>query len=236
MSTAEAFTTAAPHDRDDVDYRSLSTAAIASIVFGLLSALVVAAGRVSFESALATSILPLVGAALGLMALRRIQSAPDAYSGRGAAIAGVALSLVFLVIGLAFAGYVHATEVPDGYTRTSFAEFKPDEKDLRADRPIPPEVAALNGKKVFIKGYFRPDSSRFTSNVREFLLVRDNNQCCFGDLSTVQFFDQVAVAAVDGVTVDYSPRLFRMGGRLFIRPENIGSGLPVYILEADYAG
>jgi hypothetical protein len=201
-----------------------------------LSLLVVVAGRSSFESALAASPLPLIGAALGIVALRRIKAAPEARSGRGAAIAGIVLSVVFLTAGLAFAGYIHATEVPDGYIRTSFAEFKPDEHDIRGNRAVPAEVAALDGKKVFIKGYFRPDSSRFTSNVREFLLVRDNNQCCFGDMNTVQFFDQVAVATVDGVTVDYSPGLFRMGGRLHIRPQNLGSGLPVYILEADYAG
>jgi hypothetical protein len=236
MSTAEAFTAADVDDQSDIEYRSLSPAAIASAVFGLLSVLVRFAGQTSFESALAASPVPLIGAALGFLALRRISEAPDARSGRGAAIAGIALSLVFLVGGLAFAGYVRATEVPPGYVRTSFADFKPDEHDIRGNRPVPPEVAALDGKKVFIKGYFRPDSSRFTSNVREFLLVRDNNQCCFGDLSTVQFFDQVAVATVDGVTVDYSTRLFRVGGRLHIKPENLGSGLPVYILEADYAG
>jgi hypothetical protein len=236
MSSAEAFTTAAVDDQADIEYRSLSAAAIASVVFGLLSLLVVVAGRSSFESALAASPLPLIGAALGIVALRSINAAPDARSGRAAAIAGIALSMVFLAAGLAYAGYVHATEVPDGYIRTSFAEFKPDEHDIRGNRPVPPEVAALDGKKVFIKGYFRPDSSRFTSNVREFLLVRDNNQCCFGDMNTVQFFDQVAVATVDGVTVDYSPGLFRMGGRLHIKPQNLGSDLPVYILEADYAG
>lgn len=236
MSNAEAIPATLLGNETDFEYRSLSSPAIASIVFGLLSILVVVAGRSSFESALAASPLPLVGAALGIVALRRMNAAPDAYTGRMAALAGVALSVVFLITGLSYAGYVHATEVPDGYIRTSFAEFKPDEQDLRGNRPVPPEVAALDGKKVFIKGYFRPDSSRFTSNVREFLLVRDNNQCCFGDMNTVQFFDQVAVATVDGVTVDYSPGLFRMGGRLHIKPQNLGSGLPVYILEADYAG
>ena len=51
---------------------------------------------------------------------------------------------------------MRATEVPPGYVRTSFAEFKPDEVDLRGNHFIPPDVAALDGKKVFIKGYMRP--------------------------------------------------------------------------------
>jgi hypothetical protein len=69
-------------------------------------------------------------------------------------------------------------------------------------------------------------------------LVRDNNQCCFGDLSAVQFYDQIAVVMGEGKTVDYSSGIFRMGGKLHIKPENVGgnSGRPVYILEADYAG
>jgi hypothetical protein len=234
MSTTEAFA-ADLDERGEIEYRPLNTAAVASVVFGLLSALVIVAGRDSLESALIMAPIPLVGMALGVKSLRRINAEPDVMKGRGAAIAGAALSASFLIGGIAYAGYVRATEVPPGYLPTSFADFKPNENDLRGDHVVPPDVAALEGKKVFIKGYFRPDSSRYTSNVREFLLVRDNNQCCFGDLSTVQFFDQIAVATADGLTVDYSTRLFRMGGRLHIKPENAGSGLPVYILEADYA-
>jgi hypothetical protein len=72
--------------------------------------------------------------------------------------------------------------------------------------------------------------------VKEFLLVRDNNQCCFGDLSAVQYFDQMAVSLVGNRTVDYSTKVFRLGGTLHIRPENVaGSGRPVYSLEADHA-
>lgn len=235
MSTTDVFSSPGLEVSSDVEYRPLNAAAVASVVFGLLSALVIFAGRDSLESALMLTPIPLVGLALGVKALRRIHAAPEATSGRGAALAGIAISVGFLVIGLAYAGYVRATEVPPGYALTSFADFKPDEVDLRGNHVVPPEVAALDGKKVFIKGYFRPDSSQFSSNVSKFLLVRDNNQCCFGDMSTVQFFDQMDVRMIDGMTVDYSPGLFRMGGKLRIRPQNIGSGLPVYSLEADHA-
>ena len=41
---------------------------------------------------------------------------------------------------------------------------------------------------------------------------------------------------VDGMTVDYSPGLFRMGGTLRILPrKRRHGGAPVFILEADYA-
>ncbi|MDH7571461.1 MAG: hypothetical protein QHJ73_17945, partial [Armatimonadota bacterium] len=43
------------------------------------------------------------------------------------ALAGLALSLVFLVVGVAYGGYIYATEVPDGYSRISFNTMRPDE-------------------------------------------------------------------------------------------------------------
>jgi hypothetical protein len=195
------------------------------------------AGGETVESALLVTPIPLIGIALGIVALRRVRSNPQLYSGRGAAQMGLALSTFFLFGGLGYAGFVHATEVPDGYAPTSFADFKPDDADIRAREVIPPEVAALEGKKVFIKGYFRPDSAKFTQNVKQFLLVRDNNQCCFGDMNLVQFFDQVQVRMMRDLTVDYSSGLFRMGGVLHIEPRNaaLGSARPVYSLDADYA-
>ena len=237
MSTVQSLTAADLTDRAEFEYRPVPTSAIASVVFGLLSALVFVAGRDTLESALVMCPIPLIGLALGIGALRRIRANPDHLKGASTAVVGIVLSVAGLAGGLAFAGYVRLVEVPNGYAPTSFAEMKPDEIDVRAGHLVPPEVAALDGKKVFIKGYFRPDSAKYTHNVKQFLLVRDNNQCCFGDLSTVQYFDQVAVAMTGERTVDYKSGLYRMGGKLHIKPENAvnGSNLPVFILEADHA-
>ena len=132
---------------------------------------------------------------------------------------------------------MYATEVPDGYERISFGEMKPDELQERANVAVPPEIAALEGKKIFIKGYIRPDSIKVPRGIKEFLLVRDNNQCCFGDMSTVQFYDQVQVRMKGDLTVDYTPGLYRMGGTLSIEERNAAPGSPgtVYTLEADHA-
>ncbi len=240
MSTAEVLS--APADlanRGEFEYRALNIGAVASLVFGLLSAMVLFAGRDTFESAVLLTPLPLIGIVLGVRALQRIKDNPEQYSGRTPAVAGVVLSAAFLLGGLAFAGYVRATEVPDGYARTSFADFKPDEIDVRGSHIVPPDVAALDGQKVFIKGYIRPDSTNngLRFNIKKFLLVRDNNQCCFGDMSAVQYFDQMEVRLKGDLTVDYSPGLFRMGGTLRVDPRNAayGSGKTVYRLEADHA-
>jgi hypothetical protein len=89
---------------------------------------------------------------------------------------------------------------------------------------------------VFIKGFMRADSTPVRHNVRKFLLVRDNNQCCFGDLSSVKYYDQVLVSTVGTLSTDYSTGIFRVGGTLRIHPENVrrGVGHPVYVLEADH--
>ena len=101
----------------------------------------------------------------------------------------------------------------------------------------PPEIAALDGKKVFIKGYIRPDSVSVSRGIKEFLLVRDNNQCCFGDLSKISYFDQMQVDMLGSRSVDYSQGIFRMGGTLKVQPQNavLGPSAPVFSQVADYA-
>jgi hypothetical protein len=150
---------------------------------------------------------------------------------------GLVLSLVFFIGGVSYGGYVYATEVPDGYTRISFNEMKPDEIQERGGVAVPPEIAALNGKKVFIKGYIRPGSATSRTNIDRFLLVRDNNQCCFGDLSKVKYFDQMVVQITSGDRVNDDLRVLRMGGILEVHPENLSpeSQSPVFSLKADYA-
>lgn len=227
---------------EDFDYKPLSTMAVASLVFGVLSLSMFFAGG-QFENALPLAPLPLIGLALGLRSITIMRANPEQYSGVGIARAGTLLSAACLVGGLGFTGYVHATEVPDGYVRTSFGELKPDEVDLRGNHYIPPEIAKLEGQKVFIKGYMRPGThysdagSAVGNGIRTFLLVRDNNQCCFGDISTVKYYDQVAVAMATKERLSYNPRLFRMGGTLRVFPENAGDSSkgPTYVLEADYA-
>ncbi len=82
----------------------------------------------------------------------------------------------------------------------------------------------------------RADSTLVRHNIKKFLLVKDNNQCCFGDLSSVKYFDQVLVITVGSLSTDYSTGIYRVGGTLHIHPENIlrGVGYPVYTLEADH--
>jgi len=226
---------------DEFEYRALSMGAMAAAGLGLLSLLVFAAASVSLSSSLMLAPIPLVGLAAGVAALKKIRSMPDQLSGRGAALAGIVLSTIGLFGGLGYAGLVHATEVPHGYFRTSFYEFRPDEVQTRGGKAVPPDIQRLAQTNVFIKGYMRPGTHVSKSNnpvrhnVNRFLLVRDNNQCCFGDLSDVKYYDQILVLMTGNLVTDYSSRMFRIGGKLRVLPENAQqAGQPVYILEADY--
>lgn len=237
MSTATLdFDTPATPD-EAIQYRAVHTGAIVGLALGVLSVFVVVTAANSFEGCLLVAPIPVLGMALSLRALSRIRREPERFTGRTIAVLGLALSLAFLVGGVGYGGYVFATEVPEGYARISFNGMKPDELQERSGVIVPQDIAALDGQRVFIKGYIRPDSISVSRGIKSFLLVRDNNQCCFGDLSKINYYDQMQVDMVGTRTVDYSQGVFRMGGVLKVVPDNLKRGplAPVFSLQADYA-
>jgi hypothetical protein len=230
-----------PADRPDtnspdgqiLEYRAIYSGALIAVLLGLLSIVVPFACN-DLASTLSLTPLPLVGIFMGLRAWRVISRNTNIYTGAPLAIAGVVMSLVFMTAGVGAAGYIYANEVWDGYTRTSFFQFRPDRTEERAGKPIPDDVASLAGKKVFIKGYIRPDSVTSRVNIDRFLLVRDDNQCCFGDISQVKFYDQIDVQLTGNLRIDDRRSLVRVGGTLSIHPESLQQGgQVVYSLEAD---
>jgi hypothetical protein len=222
-------------ENDIVPYRAIHAGAIVGIVLGLLSVFVLISAASSFEACLLITPIPILGMFFALRSWGRIKREPDQYTGSKLAMAGFALSLLFLVSGVTYGYYVYVSEVPDGYDRISFETLKPNELEERAGQAIPPEVQALAGKHVFIKGYIRPGSAPVRTGIDRFLLVRDNNQCCFGDLSKVKYFDQMAVQIVNSQRVEDTLQVLRMGGVLEIHPENLARGIPIFSLKADYA-
>ncbi|MCO6047222.1 hypothetical protein NG895_25260 [Aeoliella sp. ICT_H6.2] len=218
-----------------IEYRALYSGALVAALLGLVSLFMLAVTDF-LDVAILVGVIPALGIVMSLLAIRKINHNRDIYTGKGFALFGLAMSAVMLVAGIGKAAYTHATEVPDGYNRISFATLQPDEKDKIAGRPIPQEAGEQLDQKVFIKGYIRPDSIQSRKNIDRFLLVRDNNTCCFGDLQSVKYWDQVAVKLGPGLKVDYDAGVFRIGGRLICAPENLGAGpqSPVYGIEADY--
>jgi len=239
FAVGDAFATAAPlgaaSSETEVDYRSLHTPAMVSVVLGAASIMALLMSTTSVDATLVMCTIPLVGLFVGFRAWMTIKKQPEVWTGLRFAMAGTLLSGFFLLASPLAAMYVYATEVPEGYARLTFVEMKPDDKQAAKGIPIPPEIMALDGKRVFIKGYMRPSSQSY--GLDNFLLVRDNNQCCFGELSDVKYYDQMQVHLQGDRHVDYSRGIFRMGGILKIDPSAIypGSTKPVFTLLADYS-
>lgn len=235
-ATYEEPATELPMDEDALEYRALHTGAIISLVLGCVSISTLLTAANSLETCLMVAPIPLVGIFLALRSWTQISREPELYTGKLLAQLGLLLSAFFLITGVSHGLYVYATEVPPGYTRISFNGMKPDTLDERNGLFTPDEIQQLDGTKVFIKGYIRPDSLKVRKNAKSFLFVRDNNQCCFGDLAKIKYYDQMKVDMQGDLSVDYSSGLFRMGGTLRTHPHNLarGPGAPVFSLEADY--
>jgi hypothetical protein len=238
--SSSTFPTAIPDDHEAIQYRALSVDAVVSLILGVLSIVIIPSALNSLSGCLIVLPLPLMGLVVGLRSLRAIRQQPDRLSGTSLARVGAAASALFLLAGPAIAGYIYATEVPEGYERISFYALRPAGADptgmgaTAAESPLTPEVMRLDGQQVFIKGYMRESSYR--NNLDNFLLVRDNKTCCFGPLDEVKFFDQIHVMLERPRVTDYTSRVVNTAGRLRIHPENVGRGpgFPVFTLTADH--
>jgi hypothetical protein len=237
MSTTALDEHTASDTDESIHYRAIHTGAIVGLVLGVASALTLMSASTTLQACLLVTPIPILGMFISLRSLAKIRRESDQYTGKWLAVAGLALSAFFLVSGVSYGYYVYQTEVPDGYERIAFESLKPTELQARGGHAVPPEIKALEGKRVFIKGFIRPGSAPVRTGIDRFLLVRDNNQCCFGDLSKVNYFDQMAVQITSSHRVEDTLNILRMGGILEINEQNLalGPGYPVFSLKADYA-
>ena len=207
---------------DYTDYRTLSGVAVAGFVAGLLSLL-------SFL-AWSLAVIPLTGLLLSWRALSSIRRRPDELSGRPLARAGLALSAVCLLGSWTAHTIEYLTEVPDGYERVSYGVLQPAEGE--AEDAIPAASTALEGKKVFLKGYMYPGEQ--SHGLTEFVFVRDNGVCCFGN-TTPKKTDMVLVKMAPGMTADYSIFQKKLAGVFHVERVPMGEmGEVIYHLTAEY--
>ncbi len=203
-------------------YKALSSTAVVSLVLGVL-------GLLNFLSP-TFGLLSLVGALLGAYALRSIGERSSELTGAGIARVGMLVSLVTLVGGWGYHGYVYATEVPEGYRRISYAELQPP--DAAPPGTIPASARELDGQRVFIKGYIYPGLQ--TRGIRQFVLVRDQGDCCFG--GNPKLTDRIQVQLADPLTIDFHDGLFRLAGTFHVGVGQASEGLghALYHLDADH--
>lgn len=205
-------------------YRALSTAAVAALIVGLLSSLAI------LDWTLVA--IPVAGVLLGAIAWMNVRRRRAELTGEGLARAGFVLSLVFLIAGPAWLIYDFMTELPDGYLRVSYSELQPDPAER--GQVVPPSAIDLEGKKIFIKGYVYP--GRQTKGIREFLLVRDRGECCFG--GNPKITDRIQVTLEEPLRLTYEPRLHKLGGTFHVEPLDStidgAKGGVFYHLKADH--
>jgi hypothetical protein len=207
---------------EQFDYRPLSSIAVASLVMGVLSGL-----------ALLDWVMlafPLVGIVLGVYAVRTVGRQGFEVSGLPLAKAGLGMSIAFLIAGFGWLTVSYAVEVPDGYRRVSYSQLQPGPDD-RADH-VPPSAIALDGQRIFIKGYVYPGKQ--TDGIQTFLLCRDQGDCCFG--GDPKITDRILVKLVGDRRLTFKPTLQKVGGTFHVdRGTAVDAGGAVlYRLEADY--
>ncbi len=185
-------------------YQSVSRAAVASVVLGVL-------GLSAFSIWLLVA-LPLLGVVLALIAFRGFRKYPEELLGKPLAVAGLVLCGLTSVFAPAYHRYVYLTEVPDGYTRVAFESLK--SKLGQPDVP-PSEALALDGKQVFIKGYIHP-TSMDTMLAKRFVLVPDLGTCCFGGQPPLTHMIEVSLSGDQHAQKSY--RRQRLAGTLHVNP------------------
>ena len=220
-----------PLDRTDGQdaegsYRAVAGTAIAAAVTAALSPLAF------FDWSLA--VVPAVGIVLGAMAYRTIAQRPDVFIGRPLAIGAIVLSAVSLVAGLITLSRAYAAELPDGYERLNYGLLQPLPGD--PSDAVPDTARTMDGRNVLLKGYIYPGKQQ--TGITQFLLVRDQGDCCFG--GNPKITDRVLVQLKDPSHpkgIDFSSRLTKIAGRFAIRPMGASGmdGGVLYHLEDAFA-
>lgn len=158
------------------------------------------------------AVLPVFAMLAAWRARSRISAAPEELCGAGVATLGLWTGVVGLAGGWLLSGYVYLTEVPEGFERISYARLKLAEGSTE----IPAEAQALNGKKVFIKGFVYPGNE--SSGIRRFVLCRDNGDCCFGGQPPIS--DMIQVTLQDHVRLTFRTHQFKVYGTFRVEPSN----------------
>lgn len=209
---------------EEAGYRRTSPFAVACLIFGLLS--LVGLATVQDVGARYYVALPAFGLLLGWRAF----SAMRRYNESGKIPARVGLGACVLCLGAAFPlqRYLDWNEVPPGYKRIGYEILQA----VEGTGPIPDTAKALDGQRVYIKGFVYP--GRQTTGIKEFVLCRDNGSCCFGGRPKLN--DMIQVTLKEPLSLDYDTTMRQLAGTFRVQPTAGGEGVGevLYQLEADF--
>ncbi len=139
-----------------------------------------------------------------------------------------------LLIVLMLTAVATAADAPaNGKTDITFDTIKfPMEKTDKFKREmLTPAINKLDGEKVRLRGYIFPSFQQ--NGITNFILVRDNMECCFGPGAAL--FDCVVVEMKPGKSTNFTVRPVAVTGdftiREFLDPD--GNTLAIYHLDGD---
>jgi hypothetical protein len=90
---------------------------------------------------------------------------------------------------------------------------------------ITPQIEALAGQRIRIRGYIYPTPQK--RGIRQFVLVRDNQECCFGQGAAL--YDCILVEMAEGKSAEYTIRPVAVEGTFEIREFAGPDGRPLAI-------
>jgi hypothetical protein len=108
-------------------------------------------------------------------------------------------------------------------------EMKLDEPFRRA--MLTPAIETLSGQRIRIRGFMLPTAQQ--RGIKQFVLVRDNQQCCFGPGAAL--FDCILVEMQTGQSAEFSIRPVAVTGRFEVNEFDGPDGhcLAIYHMDAE---
>ena len=205
----------------EFNYRPVPVLAPVSLFFGICS-------LIAFVANVVGAIIGLFGIATGTICLLVIRRANGELGGKSISKIGLGLSVLCFSTGLGLHWHNYTTEVPEGFQRVHFPSEISNKGFVfdKGIRKLHPDVAKLEGKKVFLKGFMY--NTMTTTGLKEFLMLKDNGQCCFG--GDPKPTDMIWIE-IQGKKVDKYDVMVAVAGVLRCNP-NAPEGTPVYTLEA----
>ena len=172
LAGSNAVSWGSSSDGEYVDYVPVSPLAPISLCMGLL-------GLTGFIGYFGLYVA-FFGIFIGIGAINKIRSSVGFVKGTWMATVGLVLSICSFSLGSAKMSYDYKHEVPEGYQRVHFPKDVAEKQFvfLGGHRKLHPDVAGLIGKKVYLKGFMW--ATHETEGLRQFILLKDNGECCFG--------------------------------------------------------
>lgn len=111
-------------------------------------------------------------------------------------------------------------------------KFEMEKTDPFQREMLTPKIEKMFGKRIRLRGWMLPTHREH--GLKEFVLVRDNLECCFGPGAAL--FDCVFVHMEEGATASYTTRQIAVEGRFrfeeLLDPVN-GNHLAIYALDGE---